>query len=232
MTDKSKILDRIRKCLALGKSANENEAATALRQARKLMDQHGLTEADVDTAQVTQWVGEIGRRNQPPLWLHRLALVIADTWDCVLIYDQGTPTHYGLVRFIGVGAKPELAAYTWQVLSRLLERSRAAHVRGLRKGLKRQTKVRRGDLYAKGWTYAVYEKVADLAGNNEKDKALIDAWLRQQGVRTQKTAARDTGKGLRQHDTGSFVAGRSDGSQVQLYRPIQESGRQQSLPRR
>ena len=37
MIDKTKILDKVKKCLALSKSANENEAATALRQARKLM---------------------------------------------------------------------------------------------------------------------------------------------------------------------------------------------------
>src|SRR5882724_10574426 len=45
--DKGRILDKIRKCLALSKSANEHEAAAALRQAQKMMQANGLTEDEV-----------------------------------------------------------------------------------------------------------------------------------------------------------------------------------------
>lgn len=34
MSDKSKILDKIKKCLALSKSSNQHEAQAALRQAQ------------------------------------------------------------------------------------------------------------------------------------------------------------------------------------------------------
>lgn len=46
--DKTKILEKIKKCFALAKSSNEHEAAAALRQAQKLMAMHGLTESDVE----------------------------------------------------------------------------------------------------------------------------------------------------------------------------------------
>ena len=45
--DQEKIIDKIKKCLALAKSDNPHEAATALRQAQKLMEQHNLTEQDI-----------------------------------------------------------------------------------------------------------------------------------------------------------------------------------------
>ena len=38
-----KILDKIKKCLVLASSANEHEAAAALRQAQKLMEAHGIS---------------------------------------------------------------------------------------------------------------------------------------------------------------------------------------------
>lgn len=44
MSERNKVLDKIRKCLALSTSSNEHEAAAALRQARKLMDAHGITD--------------------------------------------------------------------------------------------------------------------------------------------------------------------------------------------
>ena len=55
-----KILDKIKKCLALASSANEHEAAAALRQAQKLMAQFGLTETDVTLADV----GEVRQQAQ------------------------------------------------------------------------------------------------------------------------------------------------------------------------
>lgn len=40
MSDRENILEKIRKCMAMASSATGNEAETALRQARKLMEMH------------------------------------------------------------------------------------------------------------------------------------------------------------------------------------------------
>ena len=45
--DRSKVLDKIKKCLALGKSPNEHEAAAAMRQAQKLMLLHDISEREI-----------------------------------------------------------------------------------------------------------------------------------------------------------------------------------------
>ena len=42
-----RVIRKIKHCLALAQSANENEAATALRQAQALMREHRLTDMDV-----------------------------------------------------------------------------------------------------------------------------------------------------------------------------------------
>ena len=50
-----KILDKIRKCLAIANDSRGNaaECENAMRQAQALMAKHGLTELDLDAAQVT-----------------------------------------------------------------------------------------------------------------------------------------------------------------------------------
>ena len=42
--DKNKAIEKIKKCLALGKSANEHEAAQALKQAQALMREYGISD--------------------------------------------------------------------------------------------------------------------------------------------------------------------------------------------
>ena len=42
-----RVIRKIKHCLALAQSANENEAATALRQAQALMREYRLTDMDV-----------------------------------------------------------------------------------------------------------------------------------------------------------------------------------------
>ena len=55
--DKKKVLDKIKKCLALGQSANEHEAAQALKQAQALMEKYEVNAADIDLSQVSEQIG-------------------------------------------------------------------------------------------------------------------------------------------------------------------------------
>ena len=52
--DKEKVLDKIKKCLALGESANEHEAAQAIRQAQMLMKKYGISEIDIELSAVNE----------------------------------------------------------------------------------------------------------------------------------------------------------------------------------
>ena len=52
--DKERILEKIKKCLALSKSANEHEAAQALKQAQALMREYGITDIEVELSAVKE----------------------------------------------------------------------------------------------------------------------------------------------------------------------------------
>ena len=51
--DKEKVLDKIKKCLALGQSANEHEAAQALKQAQALMEKYEVNAVDIALSRVS-----------------------------------------------------------------------------------------------------------------------------------------------------------------------------------
>lgn len=71
---RAKILSRIRKCLALAQSSEPHEAAAALRQAQKLMAQHGIDAVDIELSAVVEAYVPAGRSAQvPPRWLAALA---------------------------------------------------------------------------------------------------------------------------------------------------------------
>ena len=52
--NKEKILDKIKKCLALSKSANEHEAAQALKQAQALMEKYEVNAVDIALSEVSE----------------------------------------------------------------------------------------------------------------------------------------------------------------------------------
>jgi hypothetical protein len=50
MTDRERIMDRVKRLLQLGQSDNANEAATAIAQAQRLMTKHRIEQAMLDTS--------------------------------------------------------------------------------------------------------------------------------------------------------------------------------------
>lgn len=84
---KDKILDKIKKLLALGTSSNEHEAQSALLKARKLMAEHKLSESDIDikpeSKVETMGTGVDYSTRKRNFWTVKLAKVIATKHCCV-----------------------------------------------------------------------------------------------------------------------------------------------------
>jgi hypothetical protein len=73
---REKALRKIYGCLRMAGSSNPTEAATALRQARALIDKYGLTEADATASEIEAAEAPTGYRGgrvpQSPLALANL----------------------------------------------------------------------------------------------------------------------------------------------------------------
>ena len=79
---------KIKHCLALAQSANENEAATALRQAQALMREYRLTEMDVKLSDVGEVESQFTRAERLPVWERNLAGSVANAFGCTSLYSR------------------------------------------------------------------------------------------------------------------------------------------------
>lgn len=174
--DRARKLDKIKKCLALAQSSNPNEAETALRQARKLMQALGLTMDDVRASvvgEVFQRTGK-GALRRAPTWVIRLGNLVAEAFECMVL-SRRSPEGNGVV-FVGVEPAPELAGYAFDVMLRQLTAARKRYLDQLSCAA-RSVARKQGSLFIDGWLYAVHKKIADFAGMDEETSISVNAYM-------------------------------------------------------
>ena len=173
MNEKEKILNKIRKCMALGQSANEHEAASAMRQARKLMDKHGLTEVHVGLAEFGEEGVDLGYRRFPG-WVTALAAVIGTAFQC------SAYTSWRSVDYVGRKENTVIASYCLEVLMRQLKAARKDFVSSLPSYGRYGARIKRenADAYCEGWVSAVAAKVREFAAPiTQQEKARHNQYL-------------------------------------------------------
>jgi hypothetical protein len=217
-------LKKIKKCLALGRSANEHEAGAAMRQAQKLMEQFGLREQDVSLADVRE-VKVKACSTAANTWELSLVGLVAEAFGCETFgHLEGRYNDAGnFVRtrhwvFVGIDAAPTVAGYACDVLLRQCAKARLAHIAKQPKNCKPITKTARGDAFAQGWVAGAARLVERFA-QPEADKALLLAYIEQHHGELKKGKARDTTK-ARKTDWGHFSAGHRSGQDAQLHRGV------------
>lgn len=214
-------LKKIKKCLALSKSAESHEAAAALRQAQKLMAEHRITDHDVSLADVSE-VKAKACCMAITAWESRLTRVVAEAFGCETYslrdesYDPKTWTikrqHFKV--FVGLDAAPTIAAYAFEVLARQCARARLAHMAKQPKNCKAITKTARGDAFAAGWVFGVNDLVQRFA-QPARDQALLLTYMETVKGDLQKVTPRDSTK-KRRTDLGHNIAGMRAAENAQL----------------
>lgn len=217
-------LSKIKKCLALGRSAEPHEAASAMRQAQKLMAEFKVNDLDISMIGVKE-VRIPATSTAANLWEVHLVVIVADAFGCEqfasITSEYNSAANYVRKRsyvFVGVDAAPTIAGYAYQVLSRQCAKARLAHIQKQPKNCKPITKSARGDEFAKRWVSAVssmVERFASPAGNTE----LLISYVATKYPDLKTGNARDSTKG-RKLDSGHRYAGYQAGKSVQLDRGI------------
>lgn len=214
MTDrdpKADLLARIRKCLALGKSSNEHEAAAAIAKARALMDEHGISDQDIALSEVG---GESVKGNcaqRAPLWESCLCETVCHAIGVTVVIG-----YEGERNYIGVGAAPQIAAYAFAVLFRKLKAERAHYVSTALKRCKLARKRQRADVFCQAWANACYRKVRALMPKAPLDDR-VGQYIEQRyggslitvSARSASTKGRDTSQ--------DYWRGREKGNAVELH---------------
>lgn len=222
-----RILNKIKQCLALAKSAtNEHEAAAAMRAAQGLMRKYQVTDADIGLSCVSEHDHPIeGTRI---VSYHALLLVLIEhAFGVKAVMKRGlfTPTS---ATFIGITPQPELAAYCYEVLWVKLKLDRSTYVKSQPKQCKRATKVARGDRYAEGWVNGVYHVVEEFA-LTEKQSGFVDAYVAKHYPNLTSTKPMTRGKKANTKDAKS--EGYACGTSQSIHRPVNGQSQQKRLSR-
>lgn len=230
--EKEKLIDKIRKLMALSQSPNEHEAALAAARARDILDKYdlSLTEVEMNDEEIVEHRVDTGTRNAP-LWMGRLAVSVSKAFNCRVFKI------YGIMVFCGTKPDTQVSEYTYMFLFRTVKRLCKEHKASLeRSGVwDAQFRGRPGSrTYMQSYALGVVNAI------DEKLKGFIQSKERMQRFETFKKA---TGKDLmviknqavdrycrklhlrraRSHanlDYTGFAAGQRDGRNVQIHQGI------------
>lgn len=215
--DRDKIIAKIKKCLALAQSSNEHEAAAALRHAQKLMQAHGISDLDVEHAEIQEESTRAGAAQKPARWECGLATRVAAAFDCSVFLACRHPVGHWV--FVGASPSGEIARYAFEVLFRQAKRARANYIKT---ALKRctSTRTRRADLFCEGWVMTATELVEKFSGS-EAAQARVAAYLEHKYQLTSfQGKNRNAGRNLSERDYGDMQAGHRAGRDAQLNRGL------------
>lgn len=213
-----KIAAKIAKCLALSASDNSSEAEAAKRQAEALIKKYSLTDDQLAAAQVSEQHAKTGGKTRPPLHLCQLAKIIADAFGCESIaYWNGWLD--SRVTFIGLGIKPELASYTFDVLRRHLNKDRTAYQATLKR-YKRENKIRMANLFCHAWLIRIAQQAREFAGS-EQERQAIEAYKTQCFGDSLRKEERTTAQLKKNNDWDAYVKGHQAAKDVSLHKPVQ-----------
>lgn len=190
MSDRERLLSRIRRLMALGsRNSNPHEAARALGLAQKLMLRHNIAPDDLSLKDIRESVcHHPGTDAQTiPAWLNALATVVCMATGCRCWF--GWHVHTGLkgtrrirrtLHFYGLHERPEVAAYVFTVLARQLRASTKAHMtkKGRPGRVRLQTRRNRADQFREGWVTGVWQVLKDFSPTPDEGQ-LLQRWLTQ-----------------------------------------------------
>lgn len=215
ITDRQRILSKIKKCLALARSDNEHEAAAALRKAREMMEAHGVSAFDVEHADIREQGARAGAASRPARWECALAMRVARAFDCAVYLARDYPV--GRWTFLGAEPSAEIACYAFEVLFRQIRRARAEYIKSALRRCKPSTRTRRADLYCDGWVAAATEVVDRFAGNAAA-QARNEAYMRHKHDNLTEFHGRDRNadRKLGVRDCNDLTAGATEGRNAQL----------------
>lgn len=216
--DQDRILDKIKKCLALSQSSEPHEAAAAMRQAQKLMELHGISSADLTRAEFSE--SELRSAvsvSRVKDWELRLLNTVARAFGCRLMWRKSSSyaaNVYGRYIIFGLKTQVELAHYTAAVMQRKLVKARAQFA-AAHKYHERSETTRQADSFCHGWVEAVGKTVHDFAMPDDLRKELDTEY-----------SNRCKGKPAKQRRVGQlgagYHAGVDAGKGESLHRPLNE----------
>ncbi|MCX8650034.1 DUF2786 domain-containing protein [Gilliamella sp. B2776] len=219
-----KYIEKIKKLLALAKSTNPNEAAIAMNQAIKLMVKHNISNKDVELSEIEEHVSKHAPSNaeKPPRYFSILVSIISSAFGVRAYFTR--ENNKRKVSFYGLRERPQLAAYTFDVLSVQLVKARKEFLSQQNGNCKKITKINRADAFCVGWVNGVYQLIEDFAMTDEELNLLAEY---RKTKELSPAKVRDAKK-CNGSDSSQFI-GYLQGKTAQLNHGVSNSGYSPSL---
>lgn len=212
-----KILDKIKKCLALSTSPEPGEAANALRQAQKLMEMHGVSELHLKLADVGEvHVKSTASVSKPKPYEVILVNTVAKAFGCVAMVaasNSYATDVFATFTLIGLKSQVQIAEYTLTVVLRKHMKAQAEFVRSL-PDIGRAAKIREADGFSRGWADTISKTVQAFA-QPEETKDLINQFKDHKYGVTKHAAVQ-----ARKIGNFGWAAGRDAASNESITRPV------------
>lgn len=211
-----KILDKIKKCLALSQSSEPHEAAAALRQAQKLMQLHNVDMTTVERSEVGQEdVKSKFSVSVPKSYEVNLVQKICRSFGCEVLWAKSHSRkrgddRYASFKIIGLKHQVKIAAYTCDVMQRKMHKARHDFIK-THVFYDRVHTTREANGFCMGWAEAVTEVITKFAGT-DIPQIVKDEHFRLSRSATRARATLGTQAG--------FDAGKVAGSSESIQRPM------------
>lgn len=216
--DRAKLLKKIEKCLNLSKSSEPHEAAAAMRQAKKMMEAHGVSEAELGAVGFgNEKVAVPIQANQKlPIALAQLVNIIKVAFGVAPVIEtevRVTDASY-VVRYWGPMDRALLASYSHTVVFRAMNRAWAEHLKA-NPQLRGRLGARAG--FQLGWLAAIREQVEELAMTDSERAGTDIAKANHYGKALVKGQANNM-----RISNAALNAGTEAGRDFRLHRPVQQ----------
>ena len=224
-----KVIARIKKCLALaasGSGATAGESEAAMRQARKLMDQYGITSDDVELSEICSSAVRV-KAHGTQQWHAAIVACVSHLFGVACVFRHSLASSRGEVAFLGTEKSVELASYLYTVLMRQILADRAKFRKELRAELEKKCSYaprtlishyvsEQATAFCLGWAERVISRCCDLF---VKQSAAVTRYVEREfsnaeTLRTKSLSAERLQSG---HYSGALRSGQIQGSKAIIH---------------
>ncbi|MBY7933107.1 DUF2786 domain-containing protein [Vibrio furnissii] len=207
-------VERIKKCLALSSSSNENEATVALQKAQALMKKYGITPQQMSFSDMTNEECDTVIAKRPARHVTALCSVIADAFGVRVIIHTGSNTRC-VPAFYGAKECVVIAKYCFDVCSRQLNIARRTYMKTIHKNCKPTTRIRRADLFCRGWVAAIAANLPALELEPD-DRAKLSEYVAQNVGELSCVGNRSSSGKVNDADYKAFFEGKEQGCEFEV----------------
>lgn len=231
MENKEKYLAKIKKLMRLARgTSNPQEAANAMSKVQAYMREYGLTENDVELAEVKEFssTGAPSNAEKVPEYVSALSTLVCRAFGVNCYFSRRyrpSGAAKNAVCFYGPGERGEIAAYAFDVLGRQLKQARSEYQAKNCKRCKRATAVARADQFCEGWVSGAYYAIRAFTVTPQ-EKGQME--LYHQRLRNERSMTdlktREAAKCRGDHDAS--WAGYEEGKKAKLHHGVNGKGNQ------